>query len=138
MFVWQTHQQTGRYQLKFLVNVDILSSFLCFRYNVLRRLLPLTSLLFACCMLKKKPSLMVVTAVVLVVVGCITAGETCLVLLVQTVYASCRTVTVQPKIMHAQEVLFASTSRTNFLRQIVDTYAWVLRTPRTSLQGLRL
>lgn len=43
-------------------------------YNVLRRLLPLTSLLFACCMLKKKPSLLVVIAVMLVVVGCITAG----------------------------------------------------------------
>lgn len=45
-----------------------------FRYNVLRRLLPLSSLLFACCMLKKKPSIMVVTAVVLVVLGCIIAG----------------------------------------------------------------
>lgn len=43
-------------------------------YNVLRRLLPLTSLLFACCMLKKKPSILVVAAVVLVVVGCIIAG----------------------------------------------------------------
>lgn len=43
-------------------------------YNVLRRLLPLSSLLFACCMLKKKPSIMVVTAVVLVVLGCIVAG----------------------------------------------------------------
>lgn len=43
-------------------------------YNVLRRLLPLTSLLFACVMLKKKPSLMVVTSVILVVFGCITAG----------------------------------------------------------------
>ncbi|KAL9958289.1 hypothetical protein ACROYT_G035288 [Oculina patagonica] len=43
-------------------------------YNVLRRLLPLTSLLFACFMLKKKPSLLVVTAVILVVVGCVTAG----------------------------------------------------------------
>lgn len=43
-------------------------------YNVLRRLLPLTSLLFACFMLKKKPSLMIVTSVMLVVIGCITAG----------------------------------------------------------------
>lgn len=43
-------------------------------YNVLRRLLPLTSLLFACCMLKKKPSLLVVIAIILVVVGCVIAG----------------------------------------------------------------
>lgn len=43
-------------------------------YNILRRLLPLTSLLFACVMLKKKPSPMVVTSVILVVFGCITAG----------------------------------------------------------------
>jgi len=43
-------------------------------YNVLRRLLPLTSLLFACCMLKKKPSFLVVTAAILVVVGCTIAG----------------------------------------------------------------
>lgn len=43
-------------------------------YNVLRRLLPLTSLLFACLMLKKKPSILVITSVVLVVAGCIIAG----------------------------------------------------------------
>lgn len=43
-------------------------------YNVLRRLLPLASLLFACLMLKKKPSVLVVASVILVVLGCVIAG----------------------------------------------------------------
>ena len=45
------------------------------RYNVLRRLLPLASLLFACLMLKKKPSVLVVASVILVVLGCVIAGK---------------------------------------------------------------